>query len=203
MRITNNIIQRSSISRVQNSLQAVNNAREDVSDGHRIRRMSDDPSAASEVVRTSSSLRALDQYRRNIKMGQGRANAEEGVLNQLTNTLTRGVEVALGQASSTSTAQTRAISKSEIDQLLDYTVSLGNTKFGDDFLFGGTRGNEAPLRNPTLLTDPFTNLVDASNNPVNPSGSIKLEISDGHVVNPNQYGRAQGTARPVDRPWQQ
>lgn len=185
MRITNQLIQRSSISRLQNSLQAVDKAREAVSSGRRIQHMSDDPASASEVVRTSSSLRALDQFRRNIKMGQGRAAAEEGVLNQLTNTLTRGIELALGQASSTASAQTRTIAKAEIDQLLGHAVSLGNTRFGDDYLFGGTRGNEAPLRNPALPADPFTNLVDLASLPVNPSGSIRLEISDGHYVVPN------------------
>ena len=185
MRITNNLIQRSSISSLQTSLRMVDKAREDVSTGRRLRHMSDDPASASEVVRSSSSLRALDQYRRNIKMGQGRASAEEGVLNQLTNSLTRGIELALGQASGTASAQTRTIAKSEIDQLIGYAVGLGNTKFGDDYLFGGTRGNEQPLRNPTVVTDPFTNLVDATNTPVNPSGSIRLEISDGRYVNPN------------------
>lgn len=185
MRVTNQLISRQSISRLQTGLQMVDKAREDVSTGKRIRLMSDDPSAASEVVRSSSSLRALDQYRRNIRMGQGRAGAEEAVLDQVTNALTRGIELALAQNSSTASAQTRLIAKSEVDQLINYAVSLGNTKFGDEFLFGGTRGNEQPLRNPAVVTDPFTNLLDASLNPVNPSGSIDLEISDGKFVNPN------------------
>lgn len=185
MRITNTLIQRSNINQLQNSLQQVDKAREDVATGKKIRRMSDDPSSGSEVVRTSSSLRAIDQYNRNIKMGQGRATAEEGVLDQLTNTLTRGIELALGQASSTASTQTRTITKSEIDQLLDYAVQLGNTKFGDDYLFGGTRGNEQPLRNPSVTTDPFTNLVDGSNQPVNPSGSVQIEIADNQFLTPN------------------
>lgn len=185
MRITNNLIQRSSINRLQNSLQQVDKAREDVSSGRRIRAMSDDPSSASEVVRTSSALRAVEQFRRNVKMGQSRQMAEEGVLNQVTNTLTRGIELALGQASSTASAETRAITKAEIDELIEYTVSLGNTKFADDYLFGGTRGNEQPLRVPANTADPFTNLVDGSNQPINPSGHIELEINDGHFVSPN------------------
>ncbi|MGV3710697.1 MAG: flagellin [Gemmatimonas sp.] len=185
MRITNNLIQRSSINRLQSSLQQVDKAREDVSTGRRIRAMSDDPSSGSEVVRTSSELRAVEQYRRNLKMGQSRQMAEEGVLDQVTNALTRGIELALGQASATASPETRSITKAEIDELIEYTVSLGNTKFADDYLFGGTRGNEQPLRVPTNTTDPFTNLVDTSNNPVNPSGHIELEINDGHFVSPN------------------
>lgn len=185
MRVTNSLIQRQTIARLQTGLQALDKAREDVTTGRRIRRMSDDPSSASEVVRSTSSLRALDQFRRNITLGVGRASAEEGVLDQLTDTLTRGIELAIGQGSSTATAQTRLIAKAEIDQLINFGVSLANTKFGDDYLFGGTRANERPLRNPTVVTDPFTNLLDTSSQPVNPSGSIQLEINDGKFVTPN------------------
>jgi len=130
-------------------------------------------------------MRALAQFRRNIQMGTARAQAEEGVLDRLTDTLGRSIELGLGQASSTATAQTRVIAKAEVDQLLGFAVSLGNTKFGEDYLFGGTRGNEQPLRVPTLVTDPFTNLVDGANAPVNPSGSIPVEIGDGRYVTPN------------------
>lgn len=185
MRITNQLIQRSSIARVQASLQAVDAAREAVSTGRRVRSMSDDPAAASGVVRASSSLRALEQFRRNTQVAQARSNAEENVLNQLTNALDRGIELATVAASSNSTPETRLIAKAEVDQLLNFSVGLGNTKYGDDYLFGGTRGNEAPLRLPTVVTDPFTALVDASSVPVNPSGSIPLEIRDGYTVAAN------------------
>ena len=182
MRITNQLIQTQNIARLQSSLQAVDAAREQVSTGRRISTMSDDPAAASEVVRTSSSLRALDQYRRNNKLAQARGTAEENALDQLTNTLDRGVELATVASSSNSTDQTRLVAKAEVDQLLSFAVGLGNTKYGDDYLFGGTRAAEAPLKVPVNPTDVFTALTDASNNPVNPSGGIPLEIRDGHTV---------------------
>jgi flagellar hook-associated protein 3 FlgL len=185
VRITNQLIQRSSITTLQNSLQGLDKARAEVSTGLRVRRMSDDPAAASEVVRSSSQLRAIEQYRRNIRIGEGKAGAEENVLDQLSTTLARAGELALREGSTTSTAQTRAITKAEVDQIIDHAVGLANTRFGTDFLFGGTRGNEAPIRNPPGATDPFTNLVDGASLPVNPSGSIDVEIGDGHFVSPN------------------
>ena len=185
MRITNQLIQTQNISRIQASLQAVDAAREQVSTGKKISVMSDDPAGASEVVRTSSSLRALDQYRRNNKLAQARGTAEENALDQLTNSLDRGIELGTQAASSTSTAQTRLIAKAEVDQLLSFAVGLGNTKYGDDYLFGGTRGSEAPLRVPANSTDSFSALTDSSNNTVNPSGGIPLEIRDGHTVTSN------------------
>jgi flagellar hook-associated protein 3 FlgL len=182
MRITNQLIQTQNIARIQSSLQAVDAAREQVSTGKKISVMSDDPADASEVVRTSSALRALSQYRRNNQLAQNRGTAEENALDQLTNTLDRGVELATQQASSSSTAQTRLIAKAEVDQLLSFAVGLGNTKYGDDYLFGGTRGGEAPLQIPVTSTDGFSALKDSTNNPVNPSGGIPLEIRDGHTV---------------------
>lgn len=178
-------MQVSSVAHIQAALQAVDKARQQVSTGRRIQVMSDDPSAASEVVRTSSALRALNQYRRNAETAQARSSAEENVLDQLTNTLDRGIEVATVQASSTASPQTRTIAKGEIDALISFAVGLGNTKIGDDYIFGGTRGAEAPLQVPVNPTDPFTRLTDASSNPVNPSGSIPLEIREGHTVTPN------------------
>jgi flagellar hook-associated protein 3 FlgL len=185
VRITNQLIRASNIANVQAALQAVNKAREQVSTGKRVQVMSDDPAAASMIVRASSSLRALGQFRRATETAQFRATAEGNVLDQLTNSLDRGTELATGQANSTSTAQTRLIAKGEVDQLLSFTVGLGNTKVGDDYIFGGTRGAEAPLQLPTTPTGTFSGLVDAASNPVNPSGSVAIEIRDGHTVIPN------------------
>ena len=185
MRITNQHIERSNISRLQANAQALDRAREQVSSGQKISIMSDDPGAASEIVRTSSSLRAITQYKRNVSTARERSSAEESVLDQLTNTIDRAVEVAVQGASSTSSAATRTTSKSEIDQALSFAVALGNTKIGDHYLFGGTRGSEQPLKSPATPTGPLSNLLDAALSPVNPSGGIPLEIRDGYSVTPN------------------
>ncbi|MDQ6612015.1 MAG: flagellar hook-associated protein FlgL, partial [Gemmatimonadota bacterium] len=185
MRITNQHIERSTISRLQASSQALDKAREQVSTGRRINSMSDDPGAGSELVRTDSSLRAITQYKRNVSTARVRSSAEESVLDQLTSTVGRAIELAVQGASSTSTAVTRANSKAEIDQALAFAVSLGNTKVGDNYLFGGTRALEQPLKSPPTTSGPLSNLLDAASNPVNPSGGIPLEIRDGYSVTPN------------------
>jgi flagellar hook-associated protein 3 FlgL len=188
MRVTNQIITRSSINRLQQNLQGMDRARDQVSTGRRIHAMSDDPTAASEVVRIGSSMRAIEQFRRNIRIAEGRAAAEENVVDRLGNLLGRGMELAVQQASSTGNAQTRLMAKAEVDQLISAAVELGNTKFGGDYLFGGTRSGEAPFGIPANASDPFSRLVDANGDPVNPSGAIKVEIADGRYVTPNHNG---------------
>jgi flagellar hook-associated protein 3 FlgL len=184
MRVTNQLITRNSKAQLQMGLQGVDRLREDISSGIRVRKMSDDPTAAGEVVRIGSSMRAIATFRRNISIGSARASAEETVLNQLTDNLSRAIELGVGQASATANAQTRTIVKSEIDQLITNAVQLGNTRFGDDYLFGGTRSGEAPLRLPPTPADGFSALTDGSG-PVNPSGALQLETGDNRYVTPN------------------
>lgn len=187
MRVSNSIITRNSQARLQSGLAGVDRLREDISSRLRIRKMSDDPTSASEVVRVGSSMRAITQFRRNIDSGVSRATAEENVLDQLGNMLTRGIELSVSAANATSNTQARLVIKQEVDQLLDASARLGNTRFGDAFLFGGNRQGEAPFITPPPATGTFSALTQGGN-PVDPSGNPTLEIGDNKFVTPNHNG---------------
>ena len=183
MRVTNSIITANSKLRLQTGLQGIDRLRDDISTGVTIRKISDNATSGGEIVRIGSSMRALTQFKRNTDSGIARAQAEEGVLNQLTNTVTRASEIALTQIGTTATAQSRLVVKAEVDQLLNLASSLGNTRFGDEYLFGGNRANEAPLFDPAPATGSFSRLMLAGN-PVDPSGNITLEVGDNKFVTP-------------------
>jgi len=187
MRVTNQLITRNSQTRLQSNLQSIDRLNEDISSGIRLRKMSDDPTSAGEVVRIGSSMRAITQFRRNVDLGLSRAGAEEVVLNQLTNGLGRAIELGVAQSSGTVNAQTRLMVKTEVDQLITYAVGLGNTKLGDDYLFAGTRAGEQPFRVPPTPADGFSALT-VGVTPVNPSGATSLEINDGVFMTPSHNG---------------
>ena len=187
MRVTNSIITRNSQTRLQANLQGIDRLRTDISSGVRLRKMSDDPTSGGELVRIGSSMRALTQFKRNVDNGVARATAEENVLDQLTNALERGVELGIAQAGANANAGTRLIAKGEIDQLINFATGLGNTRFGDEYLFGGNRSGEAPFTTPAPATGPFSRLTLAGN-PVNPSGSPTLEIGDNTFITPTHNG---------------
>jgi flagellar hook-associated protein 3 FlgL len=188
MRVTNQSIVRNSQHLLQQNLRGMEGAREDISSGLRIRKMSDAPAAASDVMRTTSSMRALDQFKRNATMSSARAVLAENVLGQLTEALGRATELAVSQSSATANPATRAIAKAEVDQLLGYAVGIANTKFGSEFLFGGTRSSEVPFRVPPSAADGFSALVDVAGNPIDPSGQLQIEINDGSLVTPHHNG---------------
>jgi len=188
MRITNGMIARSTQLNLRAGLSGVDRVRNEIATGLRVRTMSDDPIAGGEVLRTSSSLRAIGQFRRNIEQGLGRANVENDVLAKLTDTLTRGAELAVQGGNGTMTATSRQAIKSEVDQLIAFSVQLGNTRFGNSYLFGGDRAGEAPFTSPPPATGSFSALRDALNQPVNPSGGVSLEIGDDNFLTPTHNG---------------
>lgn len=153
MRITNSIIQSASLASIQENLQGMATAQQQVASGTRLQVPSDDPTAAAAVLRTDSQLRALDQYGRNIDNASSRLGSEENVLNQLTNLLSRAEQLAVSQGGSTANADTRAAARQEVEQLKATAVDLGNTTLAGVYLFGGVYGDKPPF-DATGATDP-------------------------------------------------
>lgn len=183
MRITSQMIRRDQLARVQTQLRAVAEAQERVSSGLRLRRASDDPTAAGGAMQARGSLRALEQYRRNVGTATSRASAEESALDRLSSALVRAKELALSQATATATSETRAAVRAEVDQLLHFAVSLGNTELDDGYLFGGIRSHVKPY----AVVDAGTHLDFTS---TTPQGELRVETSAGQTIAANHDGAA-------------
>jgi flagellar hook-associated protein 3 FlgL len=171
VRITNHIVTRQSIDGLQRNLSAMEEAQRRVLTGLRVERPSDDPAAAVGIMGADRQLRGLAQYRRNIAAAQARLNAEETVLDSATALLERARELGISQAGGTATAQTRAIAKIEVDQLLSEAIALGNSQFNGGYLFGGQFADTAPFdaTGATSATRP-------------PTGAQPVEIDSGRQV---------------------
>lgn len=181
MRITNNIIQRESLSQMQTGLREVEKAQRRVSSGLRVQKASDDPSAASAAMGARSSLRALEQYRSNIERATSRSSMEESVLDQVTNLLIRAKELGISHGGNVTSAAARDAAAAEVRQILDSAVQMGNTRYGDDYLFAGAYPNDAPfdVAQPTFVRD-------AKQPPV---GSLETEIGAGRRIQPTHDGQ--------------
>ena len=177
MRITNGIIQRSTLANLQLSMRRLLDAQDQATTGKRIRTASDDPIGASKVMQAAGSLRALDQYQRNIASATARLNAEEGTLDQLTTLLERAKELGITQAVATASPTTRATAKAEVDQLLASAMQLGNRQHEGEFLFGGDQSNTAPFQS---TTPPFSSTP--------PTGARRTEISAAQFLTTNHNG---------------
>lgn len=178
MRVTNSIVSQNAIRALLRNQEEMQASSRQIASGLRIERVSDAPGDASAVMGTSSEIRALAQYRRTIAATQATMQRQEGVLNSLTDVLTRAQELAITHAGSGSSAQGRATAKLELDQLLSHAVSLANTEHAGSFLFGGVQRTTAPatLVAGSVLDFTITNAGAAG--PVEVSSGVRVQPAD-------------------------
>lgn len=181
MRITNNIIQQTSVTNVRKNLKDIYRSQQEISTGRKLIKPSDDPLGGSVSMQTRTSLRSVEQYRRGIDIANSRATAEEAVLDQVTNVLTRAKELAIAMSNDTVNAEQRKTTAIELDELFKEVVNLANTRYGDGYLFGGTGPNTRPY-------EVVTSGLDLDFTTTSPSGSIQIAISDTNSVPANHNG---------------
>jgi flagellar hook-associated protein 3 FlgL len=77
--------------------------------------------------------------------GKAWLGMNETVLEQVSNLAARAQEIALQLSSGSQTAEVRTAAVSEIDQLLDEAIGLGNTQLNGKYIFGGYRTAAPPF----------------------------------------------------------
>jgi len=176
MRITNNMATQLAVTQFDVARQKLEAAQQKVTTGKKFTAASEDPTAAQSVMANTGALRALDQYKRNIGVGNRRLALEESATNQLNDLLTRAKELAVSQATDTASPATRQAAKAEVNQLLQQAVALGNTQDGGEYLFGGTKSDTPPF---DVDTSGAVFTFTASGG----AGSRRVEIAAGQLAN--------------------
>jgi flagellar hook-associated protein 3 FlgL len=191
MRVTNALVTRSLSRRLLENQRLLAEAQERVATGKKVQKMSDDPTAGSAIMQASGQLRGIEQYTRNVDHLATRLDAEDSALAQLTDLMTRARELGVATVGATSDAAGRRAAGAELRQLLGQVVNIGNTKLGDDYLFGGIGDNgRAPFTLPTRQADGTTTFtqMDPPADPADPptpripSGERQYEIAAGQTM---------------------
>ena len=177
MRITNQVLYNRAVKDTRDLMSEIGKLQESISSGRRVHRPSDDPAATGGIMRTSSSLRALEQYRENVNQAQSRLSLEDRVLDQINNALTRAKELAVSQGGDTASAASREAAREEVDELREFIVGLGNTEFIGSYLFGGDYADSRPF--PPSGIDPARP----------PAGDFEVEAAPGTYLMANHSGQ--------------
>jgi len=111
----------------------------------KINRPSDDPIGMNKVLSLRKSRASVEQYRRNINGCNSWIEITESKLSSVDGLLINAREIAIAQSTATASSETRSISAVVVQQIIDETLSLANSKYGDRYLFSGTRMDEEPF----------------------------------------------------------
>jgi flagellar hook-associated protein 3 FlgL len=154
MRITTRWLQQSSLQNLRRSTAAMARASAEATSGKRITTASDDPLDAGRIIRLNAELRDISRYQRNGTWATTRMATEDAVLSHARDLLAQARKLATAAVSLPADDPIRTTAVTQIQQLREQIVSLGNTRIGDEYLFaGGNSNNPAFLANGTYAGD--------------------------------------------------
>lgn len=184
MRITNAQTTRDTIARLTNASARMAAAQNRVSTGLKVQTMSDDPIAGSGIMQATGALRGIEQYRRNVGQIGSELDAEDAAVGQLTDLMTRAKELAVSQSGANASASTRLAAAAEVAQLIQQAVTIGNTKVGAAYLFGGqSSATAAPFdAAQTAQTPVYVAVPVGGTTPVAAQGTRAVEIAAGQTI---------------------
>jgi len=121
---------------------------ERLTSGKKINRPSDDPGGSAAVIKLRTSQKEIEQFQRTANTANQKLTATDDTLTGYENLLERVRALVAQGLSDTTTQPARDNLATEIDTLRGRILNTANSKYGDEYLFGGTR-QTAPPYNPT------------------------------------------------------
>ena len=116
-----------------------------IATGKRINQPSDDPIGFGQAVSLKGALSLVDQRLRNIGFGQTRLQTADSTLGDASTILAQIKELAVAARSDTNDAAARARIAEQVRQLQQQLVSLGNAQANGQYVFAGTKTDQAPF----------------------------------------------------------
>lgn len=181
MRVTQNYSIQRLLHQINRSRERISTLQRDLATGKQINQISDAPDKIETVLRYRTMLKFNHRFEENIENALDFMHFSSKTLDDAANILATVKQLAVQGADSTSDDEFDAFVK-QLDELLQEMVNLGNTKFKDRYIFGGTN----------VSTAPFTLAADGSQvieNPHGIDGKLQVELGEGKIDPYNVTGQ--------------
>lgn len=137
-------------------------------------RPSDNPVSNIEAMQLSSITTDNKQFLRNADFAIMQLSVTEKALENLTDILVKGKEIAIAQSSDIYNPEVRQNVANEVKQLKNLAISIANKRVGQKYIFGGFKSLESPF--------------DKDGNYRGDTGHTTLEVSKDFFVQTNLHG---------------
>lgn len=173
---------------IERSMSRLDEYNRRLSTGKQIGLPSDDPTGTELTLRLRRALVEGERYIENIDAAIAWINMTEAALGQATSAMQRARELAVAGATGTNTADSFTALAAEVEQILDDLVQVGNSKFGERYLFGGTNTLTAPFE--LIRNQDGTVSVEYKGAPDDQEGTASLyrEIGPGDALRVGVHG---------------
>ena len=178
-RITNKLMSETFLSDLRRNLRTLTRHQRQISTGVIVSRAEDNPQTVGTIIRMNEQISDLEQFEVNSLLARDFLDNSESSLSRISVSLQRVRELTIRAANGTFDSSDRQAMRPEFLQLLEGIVSSSNQRFGDQYLFSGTKTELRPFsfNSSTLL------VTYAGNNK-----NIVREIDTGQTIIVNQPG---------------
>ncbi len=111
----------------------------------KVQKPSDDPVGNMEILSIRSKKIDSNQYMRNASVAKAQLSFSENAIEELTDLMVKAKELAIGQSSNIFDPAIRESVAKEISQLHSQSVSIGNRRLGNKYIFGGFKTLQKPF----------------------------------------------------------
>lgn len=143
-RITQNMLNTQLMRNLNSNMIRMDNSQNQLATGKRINKPSDDPVGIAFGLRYRSEISANDQYESNANAAVSWMDYTDVTLGQAGDVLQRVRELTVEAASGTNSAESLSAIKSEITQLAEQIVTIGNSEFNGKQVFNGQFTDKKP-----------------------------------------------------------
>jgi flagellar hook-associated protein 3 FlgL len=175
-RVTQSMLNFQLTRNLNKNMARMDDAQNQLATGRRINRPSDDPVGISYSMRYRSEQSANTQYSENVDSALSWLDHADNTANQIGNLFNRVRELAVQGANGTNPQNALNAIASEVEQLRDQLITLGNSQFNGKSIFNGQMTNIDPYSK----TNPAGDATD--------DGGIQFEIGVGVNISVNISG---------------
>ncbi|WP_084804287.1 flagellar hook-associated protein FlgL, partial [Halonatronum saccharophilum] len=146
-RVTNNMMINNFNNNYNKNQANLNKYMNQLSTGKQFTKVSEDSLKATKALQLKTTIEFNERYTENIKDGNGWLAATDQALDDSINTLRKLRDLGVQGATGSITSEDAKQIQSEVDQLQDHLVNIGNTDYGGRYIFNGTRTLDKPYVN--------------------------------------------------------
>jgi flagellar hook-associated protein 3 FlgL len=145
MRVTNGVISNNFLKNLNTNMKALDKYYTQMSTGKRLTKLSDDPVGIVQSMQAKVKLYRLDQYQNNVDDAKTWISQSENAVLNLNEVVKSAYENTISAANGTMTEEDKQSTAALIKELRDEVISVGNSKMGEKYLFGGYNNTKAPF----------------------------------------------------------
>ena len=173
MRVTGMMQNIQMLKNLRNNNYGISDWQNKLATGQRIHKPGDDPVGIGYQMRYNSELNRTEEFLENARTGLGYLSSMDQLMQQSSDVLKRARVLVQQASTGTVPEDARRQIASEIKQLKEQLVMIGNSTFAGRFLFNGQKTDQPPYNSTTADTD----VTDAGVYYLNVSASVSVPVS--------------------------